>query len=411
MLNSAWAITDPGLKRTNNEDCFYFNEECGIFLVADGVGGGDDGELASQMIADGLAAAAVRLSNFAASDDPINNHKHREEVFAKFFAVIQKINRDVYELGRAKDSPAPMASTCEAILVSGAAAFVAHVGDSRVYLIREDEIYRITEDHTFSEELKAQNISNKKMLSKYQHVLSRSIGGKPQVEIDSIFLDLQDDDRLFLCSDGITDYLSGPEIGQFFAKYDEEILLQNLINCAKERGGADNLTGLVLRVQDDDLSRSLRLERPRLDTMGQASLLEQVGLFKGLNTQHILKLMRIIGQETYLPGETIFSEGDVLDSLYMVASGEVDLLVGHTVVGTVNSGAHFGELALVTDDPSAFAARCETDVRLLTISEARFRQIVVSESEIGARLLWNLLKSSAREISRLSKDLARVKNA
>lgn len=411
MLNVAWAITDPGLKRENNEDCFYFNEKCGVFLVADGVGGGDDGELASKMIAEGLEAAAESLSTFASTDDPINNHKHREMVFAKLLGVIQDINHAVYEAGREKNTYAPMASTCEAILITGAAAFIAHVGDSRIYLIREDEIYRITEDHTFAEELRAKNVINEKMLAKYQHVLSRSIGGKPKVEIDSIFIDLQDGDRLFMCSDGITDYLSGPEINDFCREFDEDLLLQNLVDSAKERGGSDNLTGLLVRVHDDDLSRDTIRDMPRFDTMRQADLLGKVSVFRGLDIRQILKVMRIVGQETFQKGDVIFSEGDVLDSLYIVADGEVELQVGDLPVGAVPTGSHFGELALVTDDPSSFSAKCKSNVRVLTISETRFRQIVASESEVGARLLWNLLKSSAREISRLSTEVARAKNA
>ncbi len=409
MLNAAWAITDPGNKRDNNEDSFYFNEACGVFLVADGVGGGDDGELASKMIAEGLEEAAESLAAFAATADPINDSKHREAVFAKLLDTIQEINRAVYEAGREVDTYTPMASTCDAVLVTGAAAFIAHVGDSRVYLIRENEIYRITEDHTFAEELKAQNIVNEKMLAKYEHVLSRSIGGKPNVEIDSIFIDLQDGDRLFLCSDGITDYLNGPEIGEFCAALDEEFLLQKLVETAKDRGGADNLTGLLVRVQDDEQSRDTIRDMPRFDTMRQADLLGKVSVFRGLDIRQILKVMRIIGQETYGKGDVIFSKGDILDSLYIVADGEVELHVGSRKVGAVGEGNHFGELALVTDDSTTFSARCKTDVRLLTISESRFRQIVSSESEIGARLLWNLLKYSAREISRLSLELGRKK--
>lgn len=402
MKVKAWSITDPGNVRDNNEDSYYVDLENKVFVVADGVGGGDDGELASGMLAEGMEQAAGDLAVFASSADPIADRDHREKVFQKFLDRIQRINGAVYEIGHAKNTPRPMATTCEAVLMTGQAAFIAHVGDSRVYLVREDEIFRITEDHTFAEELAQRDIEDEALLNRYKHVLSRSIGGKPQVEIDAIFIDLQEGDRLLMCSDGVTDYLTGVEIGEYCQAKNGQALLDALVDEAKERGGADNLTAVLVEVQEREITRDTIKEVPRFDTMRQVDLLGNVEVFKGLDVRQILKMMRIIAQAGFLEGDTILEQGAKFEACYVVANGEIELSVDGVAVKRVGPGEHFGELALVTDDAAPYTATCVKDSRLLLIQDERFREIVTRDSDIGTVLLWNLLKSSAREIGRLS---------
>lgn len=404
MNVKAWSITDPGNVRENNEDSFLIDVEHKVFVVADGVGGGDDGELASSMLCEGMAAAAAKLSELAAKSDPINDREHREIVFKSFLDTIQLINADVYEQGHAKNTIRPMATTCEAILIAGPSAFIAHVGDSRIYLFRENEIFRITEDHTFAEELAARDIQNEDMLERYKHVLSRSIGGRPNVEIDAVFIDLQPGDRIFMCSDGVTDYIPGTELGELGAEKSEQDLLQAVVDIAKDRGGKDNITAVLVELTEG--MRDTIRDVPRFDTMRQVDLLGNVALFKGLDVRQLLKMMRIIGQIGHLEGDEVISQGSKFDACFVVANGCVELQVDGVTVKTVNAGQHFGELALVSDDEAPYTAICTEDTRLLVVQDSRFREIVTRDTEIGTVLLWNLLKSSAREIARISKSIS-----
>src|SRR5690606_8741480 len=130
---------------------------------------------------------------------------HRERVFAMLLQRVQEANTKIYEVGKEVDPMRPPATTCDLVVLSDQAAFIAHVGDSRVYLLRGEEIFRITEDHTFAEQLRQEEVDDEAVLERYRNVLTRSIGGRPQVDVDALFIDLQAGDHLLLCSDGLTD--------------------------------------------------------------------------------------------------------------------------------------------------------------------------------------------------------------
>lgn len=396
MQVRAWSITDLGNVRENNEDSFLVDNDHHIYIVADGVGGSEAGEVASQHLVHRVSDHAEELSALVRGCDPVSDRDDRERVFSKLLNLIQDINGEVFEIGKEINPNNPSATTCDVLLLTDSAAFIAHVGDSRVYLFRGEEIFRITEDHTFAEQLKRENVTDERVIDKFRNVLTRSIGGKPQVDIDALFIDLQVGDRIMMCSDGLTDYLSGPEILEYATRLSGQEMLDALVQEAKDRGGHDNITAILISL-DGRVERQTPTRDQSLDTLRQADILGQISLFEGLSLRELIKVLRIVYERTYQDGEVIMEPGQEGDSLYIVGDGQVLLTVGNET-RTLEMGRHFGEMALIKRGKRQSRAVAKGEALMLVVPAEKFRDIVSSDPTVGNILLWNLLASLAQEL-------------
>ena len=404
MKANAWSRTDLGNVRENNEDAFLVSLDHGVFVVADGVGGSSGGEIASGRLVEHIDGVAAQLAQLAAGGNPMYDRDHRERVFSKLLEEVQRANKIIYEVGKEVDPMRPPATTCDVVLLSEQAAFIAHVGDSRVYLLRGTEIFRITEDHTFAEQLRQEQIGDADVIERYRNVLTRSIGGRPQVDVDALFIDLQAGDHLLLCSDGITDYLSGAELLDFASKQLGPELLDTLVDTAKQRGGKDNITAVLVEIEA--VATPTLRDTASFDTLKQVDILGNIALFKGLGVRDLLKIMRVVYEVSLRDGDVLEQPSGDGRCMYIVAEGEVELTLDDTPVARFKKGQHFGEYALVGDEQRETAARCVGDTLLLAVPARRFRAIVTEDAAVGNTLLWNLLEAATRQIRQLSGEIA-----
>lgn len=401
MEYKAWALTDVGNVRENNEDSHLLDLVNGVFVVADGVGGSQAGEVASEHLCKRIGDIAEEVGELARAKDPVLDREAREKVFQVLLDHIHEINAEVYGIGKEINPTLPSATTCDAMVMSNNCAFIAHVGDSRVYLFRAGQIFRITEDHTFAEQLKREAVADERILERFRNVLTRSIGGKPQVEIDALFIDLQPGDRVLMCSDGVTDYLSGSDLLEFSNQKDGEELLKFLIRESKDRGGADNITALLVEVVDSRQEPTIRDQS--FDTLRQADILGKIELFEGLGLRDLIKVLRIVYERNYTDGQVIMKPGEPADCMYVVAGGRVELTSPGQTPRTLKEGQHFGALALVSEEIRESSAIAKGQAMVLVVPGAKFKEIVEDDSVVGNKLLWNLLRMMAEDIRVLRK--------
>jgi serine/threonine protein phosphatase PrpC len=385
--------------RADNQDAFGLDEENGLFVIADGIGGKVEGAKASQMFVDRLQEDATRFARLLASSDPIANDDHRQRIFDFLVRRVDRANREIFEQGGGR-----MGTTCEVLLLGEEVAFVAHVGDSRVYLLRDGEIFQLTSDHTFAEEMKRRRErleqageESDEDFGRYEHVLTRSIGGQPAVEIDTLFVDLQPGDEFILCSDGVSDVVGPGEMLRASEGHAPETLAGQLVDAALEGGSSDNVTAVVVQVPVDD-RRSFDVNAP-VDTIRKVSFLEEIELFEGLNRPDLLKLLRIVYRRSYEPGEYVIREGEETDELYMILEGAVDLMVDDREITRLEPGEHFGELALFGPTERTADARAGEASTLLVLPGAQLEELAdAADPELGNRLLKNLLAHASRRI-------------
>ncbi len=234
--------SDQGKIRISNEDSYIANIKSRIFLVADGMGGHVAGEIASQ-----IAASAVEEVVSAGELEP------SMEVLLQI--AVKTANSRVYEAQRLKPEYRGMGSTLTAIAFRAGRYYVAQVGDSRAYLLRDRCLRQLTRDHSLVWPLFENGIIAKDDISRHpqKNLITRSIGTHSEVEVDLQGGDALAGDIFLLCSDGLTDVLSDQEILQILSAGNGSIqkLCDALVAAANSRGGPDNVTVVLIRIAPD----------------------------------------------------------------------------------------------------------------------------------------------------------------
>ncbi len=248
-------LTDTGRRRRRNEDSYVLDPP--LFAVADGMGGAQAGEVASR-----LAAAAF--------------HEYREadelEPERRVEALVQEANRRVYERSREDANASGMGTTVTAALVEGDSVAIAHVGDSRAYRIRGDALEQLTEDHSLVADLmRSGRLTPEEAEAHPQRsVITRALGTDPEVDVDTFAVGLEPDDVFLLCSDGLTTMVPDEEILRIVHESSSlDRAARALVKAANKRGGEDNVTVVLFRVDadgaDPPLDETVRLDPPARD--------------------------------------------------------------------------------------------------------------------------------------------------
>jgi protein phosphatase len=233
MLVYAWGSTDVGKKRDHNEDRYLLDTEMKLFAVADGMGGHKGGEVASALAVESL-------------DGYVRDHAAEDPVRA-IVGAVRAANTRVHDVGVADPDLHGMGTTTSSILIRDDKAYVAHVGDSRVYLVRHGAITQLTDDHSFVwQQLKAGLITEEQARkSPYRNVISRSVGIAADVEVDALEVDVTSGDAFVLCSDGLSGVVGDVEIRDVIENEFLHRVPEVLVDLANDRGGPDNVTVVV----------------------------------------------------------------------------------------------------------------------------------------------------------------------
>ena len=236
--------SDVGKVREQNEDSYGADSPPGLFVVADGMGGHAAGEIASSL-AVRCATEGVALLDTSAP---------REEARTRLRGAVADANQCILIEGRAHPERAGMGTTTTALLLSPRGWWViAHVGDSRAYVVRAGEVRQITEDHTYVQELVNQGrISDEEArVHPRSSLLTRALGTTAQVPVDTFEGELEDGDRFVLASDGLTSMVPEEELRALIAlAIGPDDLVDALIGAANEAGGHDNITAIVVEALD-----------------------------------------------------------------------------------------------------------------------------------------------------------------
>jgi serine/threonine protein phosphatase PrpC len=245
-------LTDVGVVREHNEDSAHVDSKNQFFIVADGMGGHAAGEVASAMTVERVQQALEKRRSLIEEYDHEPTEEGRRKLVALLENAVRNAHKAVYERGQQENDKRGMGTTLDVVLVAGPEAFVAHVGDSRTYLIRDSRAAQITTDHTVAEVLfiEGKLSQEEAQISPLSNILVNAIGVAPDVGIEMAHIQLREGDRLLLCSDGLHEYFSmEQELADCLTRRDPEDAVYELVTQAKDRGGHDNITGIVVRVE------------------------------------------------------------------------------------------------------------------------------------------------------------------
>lgn len=403
-----WAATDVGRKRAHNEDNFLVDKGLNLFLVADGMGGHASGEVASAMavhtIRDVLFTERDLLERFD-EDDPAAHIEISTileyAVHAACAAIFRKAQQEPEKRG--------MGTTVVCLLVVGRRGFIAYVGDSRIYLLRNGVVYPLTEDHSLMNELiRSGKVQPEEFAgspyASFKNAMTRAVGVHEHVEVDILDFEILPGDSFLLCSDGLYEYLEGTDIASTLALSDIESIPGRFIDLANSRGGKDNITALVVQIPHaaGEAGRAAELNFT-IDTLRRLPLMRQ------LSYQQLCKVMAIARLRQFERGELIAREGESSSQLCAVLDGDVRLGRGGREVAVLHAGQHFGEMDLIDTGNRYLTASGLSDGRLLVIERRDFYEILHRDPQLAVRLLWNLTHDLSKRLQETTDALLRTR--
>ncbi len=252
----SYGLTDTGLLRTHNEDCFDIDDDHQVYIVADGMGGHNHGEVASRVSVDSIREFISQSVDHDGTlpigyDASLQAHSNRlkRSIHVAHDQVLAAIREDGTLLG--------MGTTIVGAMLQNEVMAMAHVGDSRGYRLRDGHLELLTQDHTWvNEQVVAGYLSEEQAKSHpLKNVVTRALGGDSEIVVDVMETDVRSGDLFLLCSDGLTTMLSDQEIHERITTPGDTLaeICHRMVQDANARGGFDNVTVVVLRVYDPEV--------------------------------------------------------------------------------------------------------------------------------------------------------------
>jgi serine/threonine protein phosphatase PrpC/CRP-like cAMP-binding protein len=398
------AATDVGRMRDHNEDNYLVDRKLALFIVADGMGGHAAGEVAS--------ALAVRIihEELKKGKDEIRESAAKSRASSRVILgllelAVQKACAKIHEEAKADSAKRGMGTTLSALLIAGAYGYIAHVGDSRVYLLRAGRIQQVTEDHTVYNELIKRGKLTRDQIEKVaqKNAITRAVGVYERVEVDTLTIEVLPGDQFLLASDGLHGYIAHhAELEPYFDEEHTEAATRGLIELANKKGGKDNITAVLVRLGEGDARDSVRARRLAL----KRDVLLKMPLFSRLQERELLRIMQVVEVIAYEPGQAVVREGDRGDELFIVLSGLVSISRGDVKLSEAGPGEHFGEMALIRSMPRSATATAVEHTEIIALRRGDFFEVLRKEHELAVKLLWQFLGVLADRLDQTNKDLS-----
>jgi len=392
-------LSDVGRQRQRNEDALLIDEELGLFAVADGMGGHAAGDVAS------MHALEVVHETIKANERILADVRSGKAEPFKLLQLAEKALLDtcraVYRLATETPQYQGMGCTLTLLLVANRRGVMAHVGDTRLYLLREGDVDQLSTDHTLTHELRQRGMPT--AARTYEHVLTRSIGQQELAQVDTLSFDVHPDDLLMLCSDGLHDYIDGPaDLTPILARRDLASIPKQLVDFANRKGGQDNVTALAVRVEATDEEQVEALELSS-SARRRIAALRAVDLFEGIPFSELVRILGASTVQKVPAGATVISAGQICDELYIVSRGKFELRpeVGDFTI-ELGVGQHMGDTMLLVKRACRASLTAKESAEVVVLRGDEFRELAQSRPWLGMTLMMRLARSLSIEFADLS---------
>jgi protein phosphatase len=370
------------------------------------MGGFERGDVASQLASEVLKESIVAGRSMLDAHRTQPTDQTRGAVLELLQTSVQNACRQVHDAASALASGGRMGTTIDVLLVVGSTAFIAHVGDGRIFLFRGREIHQLTEDHTLvAEQLKEGVITPEQARhAPNRSVITRALGAFPRVLVDTLHFELDIDDRMLLCSDGLHRYIGPRELSFSMMASLSEDTVTSLVAEANGRGGRDNITVVVCSMQADDaVEPDVLPNRERMDA------LRRTDLFSTCTYRELMSVCQVAEQRSVAEGTALFQEGDPGLECFFIQKGRVRIEKEGMLLTTLGAGTYFGEMSILDFSRRSATAVVEEDTEFLVLHRDRFLLLMKLDANLSAKLSWQLLKKLTRIIrtsnSRITSEL------
>lgn len=374
-------LTDQGKVRKLNADVVHIDETLSFLAVADGVGETMGGKM-------GAARACELVSQYLYQNEVLirsigrRGGATRADVQGTIRVAFQQAHLGLKSLARHQPDMGQVATTLVCALLIDDAALIAHVGDSTAYLVNEEGAWSLTRDHRGRHTAVG-------AVSDPNHVpLVRALGVGSSAKPDVQWIELEPNDRLILCSDGLGDYLKSPhELHDVCMRFPTSHVPHVLVDLANVRGGADNIAVAALGTATESSTADSQ--------QSPVASWSQLEIFQGLSVLELHTLMTKLEAHEFQDGDPI----SATDGIWLVEKGQVELQGVGTIY--VRPGGLVGESDLSSEGAWGYSATAFGQTRLLRLSRTLILDLLRREPAAGARILWVVLQSLSDKVSLL----------
>lgn len=367
------------------------------------MGGYEAGEVASRMALEGLQEKLhARRDLFSNGTSNQSSESLRHQVRDYLDQAVQELSYEIFSLAQRQGGDFRMGTTLCALISLGDVATVVHVGDSRCYLWRGQQLYQATEDHSLvNEQLKSGIITPEEAArSRYKNVITRAVGMADRLQVDLFFVDLQAQDRFILCSDGLHGYLQGDELGNYLVQEDLNVAGDQLIELANRRGGKDNITLVMVAVE----GRASKSEATAIDQ--GIDVLKNNPLFDRMTYPEMLKILPLTTHNVFPPGSVLMREGDPGGAMYIIQDGKLDVYREGELIATLAAGDYVGEMSVFDDEKISATVVASGEAKCLAVSGPELLSMLRQEPDIGFKIQQGLIRVLCKRLRNTSHALA-----
>jgi serine/threonine protein phosphatase PrpC len=412
MELSFWAATDVGRKREANEDNFLVDKKLSLFVVADGMGGHASGEVASDIAVHEFRNSVDNnrdvIERFAKGDPDVRP----QDVLTVLEHAVQTAGLAIYHRGQAEPDKRGMGTTTSALLIAGDRGFIAHVGDSRIYLVRRGQVVQLTEDHSLINELirrgkiAKDGIENSPYKA-YKNAVTRAVGVYENVQGDTIDFEILPGDQFLLCSDGLHAYLDDKKTIDLLSQDDITQAPKRFVDLANMGGGHDNITAVVVRIDRASAGAAATAADDRADELQRKiDVIKQMPMFRHLTYKEIIRVLNVTEVREFKPGQDLIKEGTSGEEMFILLRGKIRVHKNDAFITYLLPGSHIGEMALVDRGPRSASATAEETSRLLILRRREFYEIVRKDPSLSVKLLWSFVQVLTDRLRKTTDDLS-----
>lgn len=409
MKYHASGATHTGRVRDRNEDYLLMDQELGLYLVCDGMGGHSAGEVASELAATTIARIVRENAELVRSYADDARPRIRRRLKSLIERAVQEACQVVWKTAVKDKGKQGMGTTVALMLVCGRNAFVAHVGDSRVYMVRNQTLVQLTEDHSlFNDMLKQGMLSAEQARAHpYSNALTRAVGIQPGVQVDILHVEIMLGDRYLICSDGLSGAVPGQDILPIVQRASVAGIADALVALANERGGRDNVTAVLVAMEEE--ARGPRTMDHSALVAEKIEALRRIPMFSDFDYKQLVKFVEIGEVRMVRPGEVLIREGEADASMYVILRGKAEVLRGGEVVNRLGPGDYFGEMSMIDQVPRSATVVAGQAMSFLVLERDRFFGLLQTDASMATKVLWSIVQKLNRRLRQADDEVHRLK--
>jgi len=375
--------TNPGLAGNRNEDSFIADPDLGFFMVADGIGGQQGGGEASRTAAltihNRLLRSHATIQEYKESPSVAN----RQKIMGLMRLSVLEANERIHKLSWLRKDTQRMGTTLTGLLISGSTVFVFHVGDSRLYLIRNNRAEQLTVDDSLFSHLKNSGRLNDQQTQSFplKNIITKAVGLKSKIEPLIFDFKLFPSDKLLLSTDGLHNFFKEDDLVNIINNNEPHDVLTALTSRALDAGGDDDMTGIAISMAGRNNASAVR----------EGDIAPNHPVFNDLTFGEKVRLLSACDRMEFSSGQKIFSQGQSGDGFYIVLRGKVRIQRNNSVVAVFDTGEGFGELSLIYPSTRLVDAVAVEFTQLIRFGSELLLKILDEHKALGVKLLWSLV--------------------